>query len=370
MLNMFWKAMPILTIGLVGLQANHNQAKSTAPICGLKENECLARSCKCAMGGAFEFDFLYWNAENPGFSCFAYEQKNPYLSYPNIISGMPENDIGSLVRLDSKWNPGFRIGAGWNSDFDRWDVFVNWTWFKNHSHESETINGFYPPSYVGFLPISIMNQMNPFQNVSSSWRLAYNAVDLELGRAYYITKSLSFRPHWGLRNSWINQKSRTHFYGAMSTYSTNIIDYVAHAKNNFGGIGPRLGIHSQWHIANSSWSILGKASASLLFGETRSHFRNSYLDDQGDDVIIYRDFKDKSFEYVPNLQVFLGLNWGSCWHCDQYYFGISAGWETNIYWNQYIIPAGSQASQIVGLPVHSSEAVTMGGLTANIHFDF
>ena len=43
-------------------------------------------------------------------------------------------------------------------------------------------------------------------------------------------------------------------------------------------------------------------------------------------------------QLVPNLQIFLGLDWGSCLDCDKYYLGINAGWETNIYWNQFNIP--------------------------------
>ena len=80
------------------------------------------------MGGALEFDFLYWRAENPGFT-FAYEQTSPTLSGAEFDIA----NIGSVLRLDAKWDPGFRLGAGWNSDFDRWDVFADWTWFKDCS---------------------------------------------------------------------------------------------------------------------------------------------------------------------------------------------------------------------------------------------
>jgi|GEM_PF-1254252 len=369
----FWKIMPVLTLSLgAGLDAkNEMQKKNKEPVhqpaCGLHEGECCyARSCKCAMGGALEFDFLYWYAENPGFSAYAYEQKNPYM----ILATIPQADIGCIVRLDAKWDPGFRIGAGWNTDFDRWDVFVNWTWYKNHSTESKSLNSLVAPSVVGFYPITFFdNEINPFQNTSSSWQMLHNAIDLELGRAYYITKTLSLRPHLGLRCGLINQKSRTQFYNPLTSEEVIIENYVNHAKNNYWGIGPRFGIHSQWHIASSSWSILAKASTSILLGETKAHFRDGYIDNAGNDLT-HRDFKDHVTQYVPNLQIFLGVDWGSCLDCDNYYLGVNAGWETNIYWNQYNVPMANQYVEVAGLPSHSSEAVTMGGLTINFHFDY
>ena len=74
MFSSFWKVMPILTLLGVGVEAQNAMQKNgrmpayQAPqACGLNEGECcLARSCKCTMGGALEFDFLYWRAENTG----------------------------------------------------------------------------------------------------------------------------------------------------------------------------------------------------------------------------------------------------------------------------------------------------------------
>ena len=127
MFSSFFKVMPILAIGLgVGVEAQNAIAQKngkmpvyqTAPApqaCGLNEGECcLARSCKCAMGGAMEFDFLYWRAENTGFT-FAYEQKNSPSNHRQrhparfkMGSGFPPRrrmeqrfrSLGCLCRLD------------------------------------------------------------------------------------------------------------------------------------------------------------------------------------------------------------------------------------------------------------------------------
>lgn len=94
-----------------------------------------------------------------------------------------------------------------------------------------------------------------------------------------------------------------------------------------------------------------------------------------DELTTIRDFKDHIPQFIPNLQVLLGLSWGSCFHSDRYYLGINAGWETDIYWNQYNIPSMLQSnnfinSYLTSYPSYSSEAVTMGGLTLNVQLDF
>lgn len=34
------------------------------------------------------------------------------------------------------WDPGFRLGLGWNTDCDGWDLYLNWTYYHNRSKKS------------------------------------------------------------------------------------------------------------------------------------------------------------------------------------------------------------------------------------------
>jgi hypothetical protein len=372
MISSFLKVVPILTLLGVGASAQQVAAQTKAmktpvmqsAVCGINENECcLARSCKCALGGALEFDFLYWRADNAGFT-YAYDQKDP-----NYVEGPALNNIGSVMRLDPKWDPGFRVGAGWNTDFDRWDVFADWTWFRDKSHESDTRDDITTAtSVMGYIPIFPLETNNDtYKSVSATWHLWHNAVDLELGRAYYLTKSLSLRPHWGARGASINQKFKTSFTMPLDAGSYSQYDF--HGKNNFWGIGPRVGIHAKWHINDSSWSVLGKASGSLILGPTKTKYRVDTLAVGATTFVTERDIRDHFSQLVPNLQLFLGFDWGSCLNNEQYWLGINAGWEANIYWNQFNLPTAIW-SIAAPLPGIGNQAVTMEGLTVNVHLDF
>ena len=386
MFSSLLKMLPALTIGLGASAAAQNvaaqqqQQKAAKPVmqtvmpCGVVESDnCLARGCSNSLGGALEFDFLYWKAENRGFA-YAYDQKNDLYNTGGAAYTSPNYNIGSLMRVESKFDPGFRIGAGWNTDFDRWDVFADWTWYRNHSTASHTRSDITSsPSAMGYYPIwpaedtEVTGNSVSYQHVSATWHLWHNAGDLELGRAYYITKALSLRPHWGLRGGWLNQKFKSSM--TLPLYTAGLTEYDFHGKNNFWGIGPRVGIQGSWHIDNSSWSVLGKASTSMLYGKTKVRFLTESLASGSTTFVTERDVKDHFTQLVPNLQIFLGIDWSSCLNCDRYYLGINAGWEANIYWNQFDIPAAMRGAT-APFATANNHPVSMEGLTANIHLDF
>lgn len=343
MFRSFCKVMPALTLLGVGYaqaesveNTNMQRGQKTksyqpAANCGINETDCtcFARSCSCAMGGAVEADFLYWRAETASVAL-------------ETVSGSSEegNEIQRSVHLKPKWDPGFRFGVGWNSDYDRWDVFVDWTWYQNHSKKSFHTKGHFNGGDFG----GDEGGAADFQEMTASWKLRHNMFDLELGRAFYLTKAFSVRPLWGVRGGWLNQKFHTDF--AIPTDATSPTTAYHDAKNNYWGIGPRLGIHGKFHI-DDSWSVLGKASTALLLGKTKERQINHSVDAEA--VVHHRVLTDDFTQLIPNLQIFLGFDWGSCFACGKYYFGVNAGWETTMYWN---------------LPV------TMEGLTVNVHFDF
>ncbi|MBF8263500.1 MAG: mOMP-like family protein [Parachlamydiales bacterium] len=362
--------MPVLTLLGVGAAAQdiaaQNVTKSAPTMqtpmpCGIVEGDnCLARGCACSYGGRLEFDFLYWQAQNTGFM-YGYEIKDP-----NAVAA--SNNIGSIMRLPAKWDPGFRIGAGWNTDYDHWDVFAGWTWFRDHATKSRSVTGV-TGTLLGFAPMwPNMAASSPvWQHVHAGWHMWHNACDLELGRAYYITKHLSLRPHYGLRGGWIHQKFTSSLTLPM-TGSFSQLDF--HGKNNFWGVGPRVGIQSNWHFCDNSWSVLGKASTALLLGETRTRYRSESLATGSTTFLTRHNVKDHFSQVVPNLQLFLGVDWSSCFNCDKYLLGINAGWEVNYYWNQFNILSMNEAAALAPTAAFGNHAVSMEGLTVNLHFDF
>lgn len=379
MMKSFWKTVPALALALsVGAYAQVNEValsdlagkdrgvgrtrSGTVP-CGIVEgNQCYARGCSMSMGGAFEFEFLYWRAENLGF------RSAWNVTGPTDSTGLPlERFAGSILRPEAVWNPGFRLGMGWNTTHDRWDLFFNWTWYKNHSNADGSV----PDTTGGKGLYSVDNGMiwednnivGPYRTVHSSWKLWHNCFDMELGRAYYLTKQLSLRNHWGVRGAVLKQKMASSFSdpapssGAFNAETLRLL-------NKFWGIGPRAGVQTKYHVGKG-FSVVGKGAVALLFGQQKWKSKDwGYsLNVPGTATAIeMAKTGEQTQTLVPNLNLFFGMEWATCFSCEEIFFGMEAGWEANYWMNQYAIST-LQAKA-------TNDPVTMEGLTVSFHIDY
>lgn len=318
-----------------------------------------ARGCPPSSGFSFSADFLWWRAENQGFTYAA-----------QTSDGFSD---GRMIRVHPNWDPGFRVTSGWNTQFDSWDLIWIWTWYQNQSHSKNAVDlphgadgGFVP-----LFPVSHAVNEN-YRNADGNYRLLHNIIDMELGRAHYITKALSLRPHWGLRGASLNQKFHDSFSGSLN----DVAEYKRfRGKNKYWGIGPRVGTHAHYHLG-WGFSVLGQASASALYGHTNVSFRSELFEPTEDtNFVTDREYKDEFDQLVPNFQLMLGVDWSSCFRNETMFFGVSVGWESNYWWNQFNLPvvllgSANSVSAIAPLPNIGNQPVTMEGITMNVRLDF
>ncbi len=342
---------------------------SLKSFCGIDEPRCgcFAKNCSDTAGMAFQLDVLWWRAENHGFSVGLNESSDGQFN-PNIEGS---TNIGTILRVHPKWDPGLKLGVGWNADYDRWELFANWTWYRNHSRTttvrsdiargSVSNDGLYP-----FWPVADTSLYGPYRRAFSSWRMLYSAVDLELGRPFFMTDRLTLNPQLGVRCAWIHQRFRADFMQFLQTAGFSKQEFSG--KEHWWGVGPRAGIQSDW-LVGGGLRIIGSAAASLLYGKTSVRFF-SQKEAVGSDVLtVDRRFIDSFYAMVPSLQIFGGLGWGQCFLRDKLYVAVDAGWEVNYWWNQFNLPVGVRGVSMP-LPTVGNQPVTMEGLTMTIHLDY
>ena len=374
----FHKIVPALFLGMLvhaqdevaaakNKEPTPQQMKSMCiePMRGIMEGPkscCYARSAPNAYGAAMEFEFLWWSAQNNGF-IVAYNQKNS-----DFVTPAEPGDSGSVLRLHPEWDPGFRFGIGYNSVYDRWDLFANWTWYANHTTRDDAATGSFPQGFYTVNPDYSPADADPFDYglLHGSWQLWHNSVDLELGRAFYITQKLSLRPHWGVRGAWLRQKFLSRFTDPRHDTSSYRDEY--HYKNDFWGVGPRLGLNTDYHIG-MGFSVIGRGAASLLYGQSKAEIfeKTQFAEDSATELAV--KMEDYLTQLAPAFQLYLGLGWEACVQSDRVFFGIDAGWETNYYGNQYQVPT-VLLDRPAPLPTIGNQPVTMQGLTVNAHVDF
>lgn len=248
-------------------------------------------------------DFIFWRADEDG------------LEY--VSTGH------RLHRPHTKWSPGFKLGVGYtfgNQDF--WDIFLRWTFFQTHEqgHEHGSLKSWWSPTMLGPTATS----------ASSKWRLHYNTLDLELGRDYFISKTLAIRPHVGLRGALIRQHYNAHYKGVFADITPSTIPTRFDAKNNFGGAGVRAGAQLSWHFTRD-WSVIGSLAGSLLWG----HFDvDEELKGIVDAAPSHQDIDQDLSRVAPNLEASLGFQWETFFSKDRYRVAISLAYEFTEWFSQ------------------------------------
>lgn len=208
-----------------------------------------------------------------------------------------------------------------------------------------------------------------YQNATALWRLNYNAIDLEMGRSYFVSKRLSLRPQIGLRTAWLYQEFKTAFSNAFGF----LLDSRLFAKDKYWGVDPRAGIISDWKLGYGL-SVFGNLAGSLLYGRTRMKYLFQLEELLTSIFSPFTQHNDKFSQICPQVQMKLGFSWGQCFQ-DWFFFALNASWEVNYYWNRMnlpleIITPHPLANTTTMFPGITNKPVSMEGVTFSAKLDF
>lgn len=287
-------------------------------------------------------EWIYWRTREGGLEYAVERSSNSPGVYTDAVS----------KKLNIDWQSGFRVGLGVHLPYDGWDIFVNYTDFRpdESSHASGSV-----------FPLLVYQGQFPVSNVTDAhghWKIDFQTLDVEVGRAYYIGKSLILRPNIGIRGAWIDQHA--HF-----TYKGGDIpsgqEYSVSDKNDFKGAGIRAGINSNWYFG-AGISFNCDLFASLVAG----HFDLSQDQKQLDVEVI--DLDTDLNQISPNAQLFLGLSWDRNFYHNKCHFGLTVGFETQYWWRQNQIEHFTDSSQPIF--VRPDDDLAFYGIDVKLRFDF
>ncbi|MEM7174697.1 MAG: Lpg1974 family pore-forming outer membrane protein [Chlamydiota bacterium] len=302
------------------------------------------------------------------------------------------------------WDWGFRVGIGYNFKHDGWDLGLKYTYFKPDDTQTVSAVGnqsTLPTEGATNLPNWITQEVqnsaerplyfNPAYRVAASAKktvdITYHNLDLELGRAYYVSRALSMRPHWGVRTSWLNIESRIRYAETPScpgmdqaVFGLGCNDATVNDDSDFWGIGPRAGVKSKWYLGNGI-SIFGNVAGALLFGffdvdhcESNTLIRTE-TGTSNDTNIRSTNPSNNRFNLsadrhfvVPTVQLFAGLRYDSYINQNKQHIGLGLGYEINYWWR---IDQSMQINDAATSNYKSkSEDLAFYGITLNIKLDF
>jgi hypothetical protein len=251
------------------------------------------------------------------------------------VLGISHNDS------DYGYNPGVRVGMGFYMNHDAWTIDLDWTWLnitesQSYSTPSGVLIPLWLPPYAQdatgtFSPIG--GPDSTWKGISAIWNAHYNTLDAKLGKPYHISRSVIFKPHFGLRAGWIDQHFSVHHGGSFDNPHSSLNGVVAHGQNDFWGIGARAGLDSEW-VVGKGWQLFGNIAGSMLFGKFDIE-QNLSLNGSGDIHNYGFDLDYDYYQNVPNMELQLGIAWNKYFNKNKYRIGVAAAYEFHEWFDQF-----------------------------------
>jgi hypothetical protein len=316
-------------------------------------------------------DFLYWYSNESN------------LSYAMVVTTVPEfvgSTTSSIVPVTTKhigtnWDPGFRVGLGWNTGYDGWDVDTNYTWYHANKSQTTSVPNTFTSGGSVYLPgngesaildpwisagVFLTGSTDPLHylvdTVRSSWKLFLNEIDATFGKKYWLSKRFTMRPYAGGRAAWA-----TTMFANRATRSTGAesLDFTDTFKNKFWGVGLMTGFQPEWHFT-PCFSIFSNVDAALLWGRFKMKKGEDYQRNDGASTLINNNFFTNFSKMTTMVDLAFGFRWTENWCNDRFRAYFDAGWEHHVWFDVNNRLKTNSSDQLTGLTPGPAPIKTFG----------
>ncbi len=321
-------------------------------------------------GGFFaRADFLYWRADESGL-------EYALTSTPNQSAYTVK---GKMVGPSAKWDPGFRVGVGYTfSSQDYWDLSALWTHFQTRQAVSKAFDvsftqGFNGTALIPYWGATILGAYA--DQASAKWNLYYNIYDLDLGRNYFVSKTVSVHPFVGIRGATIDQKYHAKYHVLLSDAPISEADTSFQATTDFWGVGAHIGSQLQWRMTRS-FSFVGNVGGSLLYGNFKIKEKILALVAFGNPIT--RTLPITLDEHITtgafNIEALVGFQWEKFFYNNKYRLAITAGYEWSEWFSQNRLIKFDVASSTTGdgadIFTRENGDLALQGANLQVRWDF
>lgn len=317
---------------------------------------CAEPKVKNGMDLYISADFIYWTAR---LDTLTYA-KTGRGSFPNVL----ETKKGNVQSVDWSWDPGFKAGLGWNFCHGCWDMNLQYTWLYTNVGDKKH-STLLLPSY-DLLPIEVQLNQITFNRAHAHFDLHYQVGDLELGRNYYVSRTLKLRPFIGMKGTWQKQDYKVHYNAIPIAQFNTLFNFRARFDQSLWGLGMRAGINTSWQFSK----YIGLYGNIALTGiwlhydiDRKDIFERVESDPQVQTTESTTfDVQDRLRLVKPVMEFGMGLRGEGYFGCGRYHILAQAGWESQIWINQTVHITKDAHYERFDLNLH--------GFTGKIRFAF
>ena len=152
-------------------------------------------------------EVLYWHAKSGG------------TDYAIALDSAIFPWSGTMKDCDFEWDLGFRVGVGRFIGSERkWDLTLDYT--QCHTHDTESTN----ESNDSVVVIdSILGNMKGLSHAKFDGCIDYDALDLMLGKSFFISSKVSVYPKIGGKAAWLDQRYKFHGIDKVNARETSLL---------------------------------------------------------------------------------------------------------------------------------------------------
>ena|SRR3989338_8597300 len=273
-------------------------------------------------------ELLYWQISEVGADNWA-----------QVISPAAANQSIQFLTVPFKWDPGFRVGAAYQTEDRLWDSVIYYTWYHTQGTAAAEVNTgeIHSPNSGNFYANNVQGNglSGPFYHKAAiNWNILFNNLDWEVGRIFNINNRYSFRPFVGLKAAVINQDIKTDwqtpFDPAFKLPITSFSSASENITNNFRGVGPSFGLNMLWNMYESpkgTLSLFGNFSGAFLWGNW--HITNVYENNTPVTITIQNNVRSSTSTMTKGR---IGLNWQNTIQNKE--LMVHLGYEGQVWLNQ------------------------------------
>ena len=337
------------------LETQMKQVRTETELGTAGGNTASARPMADEKGFYLGAGFVYQQARAAGTE-YAYSEDNTAASFPLD---------GSMVDIHSGWDWGLNVQAGYNMNHDMWDVRVGYNYFSQSSSHSQAagLNDTIIPLRADSAIVNgTANSFTSCARATSQYSVSLNLVDLQIGRAFFVSEMLSFRPMLGLASKWIDQEQKSQYTGG-----TQVGLNTVHVKdsNDFWGIGPEIGMYTKWYIGEG-FHFFGDTNASLLYGTFDVKHRE-YLSGSSTQTL---KISGDTHKIVPTAQAIIGLGYDVYVENNTHFFSIRLGWNLQYYWDQNQMLRVTSENGTIPQYTRANDFLAIQGITLDLVWSF
>lgn len=334
---------------------------------------------------AFDVEFLWWYVTMTNLN-YAFESQ--IIDQQDLNAVNPARTVvpKKIYEFDWGWDPGVRLGLGVVTNHDGWDVYADWTYTYNSTSDvksvpplaSSTLNAATIPFGTNVLATSwgLFGVRTPLTRVSGRWSLLFHQIDLELGRKFWISRTLSLRPYGGLRGHWSRTYLRIkgNFEGTDAASPVGFLEETDRYHQRFWGVGLLGGIETAWHITKN-WSVFIDGALSLIYGpfNQKTSFKQFATNPAGvQTTLVSTNMRHDDIYTLQSIyDLAIGLRWETTLYNEAYRLLFDAGWENHFWPHFNHLDANITGnSPIANAFMSSNGDLTLIGLVLRGRFEF